>query len=83
MINKKKKVSYKKKEIINLTKQSLQKYFIELEPLYFQDGAKVKQARTFQAKSLTPFEEQTNYSPIVEIARNKYITIDKMREAID
>ncbi|MBU0580298.1 MAG: hypothetical protein KKA19_03885 [Candidatus Margulisbacteria bacterium] len=75
-------ISFSKKDIFNLTKENMQKYFMELDPLYIQDGPKVKKLRTFKAKSLTPYEEKTHFTPIVQIGENKYISIEKVQSII-
>ncbi|MFC1517830.1 hypothetical protein ACFL5G_04645 [Candidatus Margulisiibacteriota bacterium] len=78
----KKIISFKKRDIFNLTKDNLQKYFMELEPTYVHDGPTVKQLRTFKAKSLTPYEEQTHFAPIVEIGKDKYLPLEKVKDVI-
>lgn len=75
-------ISFGKEEILKVTKENLKKYFTELEPTYVQDGPKVKRLRTFVAKSFTEYQEKTDFSPVVEVGKDKYITIDKVKDMI-
>ncbi len=71
--------NFSKKDIYNITKDNLIKYFTELEPTYIEDGPAVKKLRTYIAKALTTFQEETDFSPIVEIGKGQFISIEKVK----
>jgi len=75
-------IDFKPEDVFFIKEPDLKKYFTELNELIVEFGTSVETLRTFKAKSLTPYEEKTNYEPIVQIGKEKFVPLSSLQGMI-
>jgi hypothetical protein len=73
-------IDFKSENVLFIREKDIKRYFIELNEQLAEMGSELKTLRTFKAKSLTRFEKKTNFEPIVQVAKEKYVPLSCLHE---